>query len=245
MKQMIVKKQNDSVRESNKTKNFDKIWKTLLLAASLLLLSAMPVFARGWCRGLSKNAWWYDLGNGNYYKSSWQWLDGNSDGIAECYRFDYNGWMAENTVTSDGYTVNQNGAWTVNNVVQTRAVSSENNNIKKELLGRINQYRIASGLKPLSECASLSSIADTRARECSVLFSHTRPQGGSVLTEADVCGEILASNQDSPVKAFQAWQKSPSHNRLMLRDDFVRFGAGYYADSRGNDYWVVLFSFYN
>ena len=46
MKQMIVKKQNDSVRESNKTKNFDKIWKTLLLATSLLLLSAMPVF--GW-----------------------------------------------------------------------------------------------------------------------------------------------------------------------------------------------------
>ena len=31
MKQMIVKKQNDSVRESNKTKNFDKIWKTLQL----------------------------------------------------------------------------------------------------------------------------------------------------------------------------------------------------------------------
>ena len=29
MKQMIVKKQNDSVRENNKTKNFDKIWKTL------------------------------------------------------------------------------------------------------------------------------------------------------------------------------------------------------------------------
>ena len=62
MKQMIVKKQNDSVRESNKTKKFDKIWKTLLLAASLSLLSVMPVFARGWCRGLSKNAWWYDLG---------------------------------------------------------------------------------------------------------------------------------------------------------------------------------------
>jgi len=32
---MIVKKQNDSVRESNITKKFDKIWKTLLLAASL------------------------------------------------------------------------------------------------------------------------------------------------------------------------------------------------------------------
>ena len=73
-----------------------------------------------WIKGEGKNAWWYDFGNGDYFKSSWQWIDGNQDGIAECYCFDENGWMYENTTTPDGYTVNENGAWTINNVVQTK-----------------------------------------------------------------------------------------------------------------------------
>ena len=82
-----------------------------------------------WVKGESKNAWWYDLGNGNYYKSSWQWIDGNHDGIAECYCFDENGWMFENAITPDRYTVNENGAWTVDNIVQTKSVNliSQNN----------------------------------------------------------------------------------------------------------------------
>ena len=73
-----------------------------------------------WVKGENKNAWWYDLGNGDYFKSSWQWIDGNQDGIAECYCFDENGWMYENTITPDGYTVNENGTWTVSNIVQTK-----------------------------------------------------------------------------------------------------------------------------
>ena len=82
-----------------------------------------------WVKGESKNAWWYDLGNGNYYKSSWQWIAGNHDGIAECYCFDENGWMFENAITPDRYTVNENGAWTVDNIVQTKSVNliSQNN----------------------------------------------------------------------------------------------------------------------
>ena len=82
-----------------------------------------------WVRGNSKNAWWYDLGNGNSYKSSWQWIDGNHDGIAECYCFDENGWMFENAITPDRFTVNENGAWTVDNIVQTKSANliSQNN----------------------------------------------------------------------------------------------------------------------
>ncbi len=82
-----------------------------------------------WVKGNSKNAWWYDLGNGKYYLSSWQWIDGNHDGIAECYYFDENGWMFENTITPDRFTVNENGAWTVDNIVQTKSAHliSQNN----------------------------------------------------------------------------------------------------------------------
>ena len=96
------------------------IMKVFMTASLFIALSANLTFASGWTKGISKNAWWYDFGNGDYFKSSWQWIDGNQDGIAECYCFDENGWMYENTTTPDGYTVNENGAWTVSNIVQTK-----------------------------------------------------------------------------------------------------------------------------
>ena len=105
-----------------------------ILPGSLCVLASFVFLFSGtaqadWVRGNSKNAWWYDLGNGNYYKSSWQWIDGNHDGIAECYCFDENGWMFENAITPDRYTVNENGAWTVDNIVQTKSANliSQNN----------------------------------------------------------------------------------------------------------------------
>ena len=94
-----------------------------------------------WVKGESKNAWWYDLGNGNYYKSSWQWIDGNHDGIAECYCFDENGWMFENAITPDRFTVNENGAWTVDNIVQTKSanlISQNNTNNNTDTVSNIS-----------------------------------------------------------------------------------------------------------
>jgi len=96
------------------------IMKVFMTTGLFIALSTNLTFASGWTKGISKNAWWFDFGNGDYFKSSWQWIDGNQDGIAECYCFDENGWMYENTTTPDGYTVNENGAWTVNNIVQTK-----------------------------------------------------------------------------------------------------------------------------
>ena len=99
-----------------------------LAAASLM---ASPAFAAGWTLGLGENSsrWWYDLGNGQYYGTpeqtvEWQWLDGNGDGIAECYAFDSQGWMYAGTTTPDGYTVNADGAWTLDGAVQSMAVAA-------------------------------------------------------------------------------------------------------------------------
>ena len=68
------------------------------------------------------------MGNGAYHAGSesspsWQWLDGNQDGVTECYAFDAEGWMYAATSTLDGYQVNGDGAWTENGIVQTRNVS--------------------------------------------------------------------------------------------------------------------------
>ena len=66
--------------------------------------------------------WWFDNGNGTYPASTWQWIDGNNDGIAECYYFDRAGYMLANTSTPDGYQVNASGAWVQNGAVQTKNV---------------------------------------------------------------------------------------------------------------------------
>lgn len=115
---------------------------------------------------------------------------------------------------------------------------------KEELFNDINQYRESLGLSALSESKSLSEIAEQRAEECSCSFSHNRPQGGCVLDIKDVCGEILAKNERSAVNALNAWEKSPSHNKLILRGDYKRFGCAHYIDESGADYFVVLFSYY-
>ena len=115
---------------------------------------------------------------------------------------------------------------------------------KEELFRDINQYRESQGLSALSESKSLSNIAEQRAVECSLSFSHNRPEGGCVLDIKDVCGEILAKNERSAVNALDAWEKSPSHNKLILRGDYKRFGCAHYIDESGADYFVVLFSYY-
>jgi len=56
--------------------------------------------------------------------STWQWIDGNNDGIAECYYFDRAGYMLANTSTPDGYQVNASGAWVQNGAVQTKNVGT-------------------------------------------------------------------------------------------------------------------------
>ncbi len=230
--------------------------KFLLAISVAFLLSALPSFSVGFTKGSSRDAWWYDLGNENYLRSTWQWIDTDNDGVAECYYFDADGWMYTDTTTPDGYTVDENGAWTVDSVVQTRETQEDNtteetdttsgqdgSSYKQETLDRINQFRAGQNLHALEESERLSSIADIRAKECAVSFSHTRPQGGSVLDEADVYGEILAHNNETPERTVNAWISSAGHNHIMSKGEFQHFGAGYYMDEKGNDYWVVLFGY--
>ena len=57
----------------------------------------------------------------DYYKSSWQWLDLNLDGIYECYYFNVLGHMYKNGITPDGYQVNANGEWVIDGMVQRKS----------------------------------------------------------------------------------------------------------------------------
>ena len=82
---------------------------TVLSTAIFSIASISTAFAGAWRQ--TESSWWYDNGDGTFPNNTWQWIDGNNDGVAECYYFYANGLMASNTVV-DGYTVNANGAWT-------------------------------------------------------------------------------------------------------------------------------------
>ena len=62
----------------------------------------------------------YYYNSRDYYKSCWQWLDLNNDGLYECYYFNVLGHMYKNGTTPDGYKVNENGEWVVDGVVQRK-----------------------------------------------------------------------------------------------------------------------------
>lgn len=84
-----------------------------LILVSVLFFTARTAFAGTWRQGIGQDpdAWWYDNGDGTFPTSTWRWLDGNGDGVAECYYFDENGKMLADTTTPDGYSLDQNGAW--------------------------------------------------------------------------------------------------------------------------------------
>lgn len=101
--------------------------KILALALAVTMASSMSMtsFAGQWQQDAAGS--WYQEDNGSYPANTWKWIDGNNDGVAECYYFNEKGYMLSNTTTPDGYQVNASGAWVVNGVVQTQATGSAGN----------------------------------------------------------------------------------------------------------------------
>jgi len=96
---------------------------TLIAAAVMVMAFTITSFAGTWKQ--DAKGWWWDNGNGTWPAGAWQWCDGDGNGSAECYYFDKDGYCLVNTTTPDGYKVNENGAWTEDGVVQTKAVNAK------------------------------------------------------------------------------------------------------------------------
>lgn len=98
-----------------------KLVRKVLFGAAMTLMMTSTAFGAGWKK--DHKGWWWNNDDGSWPASKWEWLDGNQDGIAECYYFDANGYMLSNTTTPDGYQVNADGAWVENGVVKTKQLS--------------------------------------------------------------------------------------------------------------------------
>lgn len=97
---------------------------TLATAGVMAISMSMTSFAGYWYADRYFD-WYYHNDNGESINNGWHWING------KCYCFhDYN--VYRNTTTPDGYTVNEEGAWTVNGVVQIKA--GENPDYCKNLM---------------------------------------------------------------------------------------------------------------
>ena len=115
-----------------------KQWITLVSSLLLAVVTVMTAFAGGWKQ--DSTGWWYQREDGSYPNNGWEWIDGNGDNISECYYFNQEGYCLMNTQTPDGYQVDENGAWIINGVIQTKSVPVINKILTSNNPGVSNCY---------------------------------------------------------------------------------------------------------
>ena len=117
------------------------------------------------------------------------------------------------------------------------------------LLNSINEYRVANGLTPYTFDAQLQEYAQLRARELAdtSFFAHTRPDGsawkttfGDNYTNYRRLGENLARGQSSSVIVVARWQKSATHNAVMLDTKCNIAGVGVAKSADGMFYFCLI-----
>ncbi|AZK43622.1 hypothetical protein EEI45_01390 [Erysipelothrix piscisicarius] len=111
-----------------------------------------------------------------------------------------------------------------------------------EVYNLINAKRRANGLSNLTWSNSLYNSAQIRAKEISVLFEHTRPNGQSVLSMAnDINGENIVYGRIDMDFLVNLWINSPGHYSNIMNDFNYTATAVYIED--GYAYAVQLFGY--
>ena len=136
----------------------NKALKVVSTGLALSILFATSAFAGEWKQDSDK--WKYQNEDGTF-STGWQWVDGKS------YCFDSNGVMYTNTTTPDGYTVNENGAWIIDGVVQTSesSVASNSSSATNE------QYPLAH-LQKYFEVSAWTNKMDLKWNQMNVFFKY-------------------------------------------------------------------------
>ncbi|MBR6309392.1 MAG: hypothetical protein IKR39_12390 [Lachnospiraceae bacterium] len=125
------------------------------------------------------------------------------------------------------------------------------------MLERINEYRAANGIAPLSFNNVCLDVADKRAAECGTLFSHSRPNGEKYYSMYDEGGYDIVSvgencsrscgyeNDDANTVIdgiMQGYKESPGHNENMLNPKWKYVGFGFFRAEGGIIYGTQEFS---
>lgn len=119
---------------------------------------------------------------------------------------------------------------------------------ERAILEELNRYRSDAALASFHINKKLSALAAIRAYECSVEFSHTRPDGRSwdtVLSDygasASTENILYASSGTTAALLIDASMGSDSHSQKILNAAYSTVGIGSYDTGR-YVYIVVIFS---
>lgn len=119
-------------------------------------------------------------------------------------------------------------------------------NAISEVYRLVNKERAAAGLPALTYASSRQVLADVRAKEISVNFAHTRPDGRRCFTVFEDYGfswgsavaENIAMGYSTPAAAVDGWMHSEGHRKNILSTDYTHIIVGYDPSTKA---WVQLF----
>lgn len=113
-----------------------------------------------------------------------------------------------------------------------------------KVLSLINKERKKKKLSQLKMTQGLISVANRRAAEISVYYSHMRPNGEKnafkMYKWKYYVGENIALNQQTPEQVVSCWMKSPAHKKNILNKKFNSVGISCFKVN-GYLYWEQFF----
>lgn len=190
----------------NAMRNSD-FYKRMLTAGATALLSAVllstPALAGEW--RANSTGFWYINDDGSYPTYAWQWIDGDGDGVYQCFAFDENGYLMLNQTTPDGYLVGEAGAWFdgVTPVTRTYPVGTY---VAPTPIEGLRKYGYASdgtrlvtsrtGSKSTSKNDSSSSSKNDKTSSTNKTTSSSSKNNSSVLNKPNAGNTASVSKKD-------------------------------------------------
>lgn len=112
-----------------------------------------------------------------------------------------------------------------------------------QVLDKVNAERKKEGYSALDMDEDLLKAAMLRAAECSVSFSHTRPNGEICFTISEkMYGENIAYGYTSPTAVMKGWMNSEGHRANILNSGYASVGIGCFKRG-GKFYWTQCFGY--
>ena len=113
------------------------------------------------------------------------------------------------------------------------------------MVAQLNDIRRKAGLGSLRVDKNLSKAARIRAKECSALFEHERPDGSKWYTVSrKAMAENLALEYDRAAGiAMNQLMGSMRHRHNILGKNYKSIGIGCYTTEAGETYWAQEFGF--
>lgn len=131
-----------------------------------------------------------------------------------------------------------------------------------EVLNLVNKERIKRKLKPLKMSQTLLTLANQRAAETSIYYSHILPCGKKysineyldhhempynkyIFVGENIAFGKVGQQNTNPKSVMKDWMNSEGHKANILSKNYSYIGIGCFKTSTGQLYWTQSFCNYN